>query len=184
MERSRRLFLWALMAVSSFFLFTRGHGSFHEKSSVAFLHVNTSQVTVRISGNIVNPGIYVLPSGSDLNTVIKMTAPDLRTEITGNNLPDRILRNGDFVEFTRKGDQGIDISIKKMQAREMIVLGVPLDPNVLGVDEWEQLPGIGPALASRIVRDRQENGDYKSFRDLERVPGIGEKKIKQLAKYF
>jgi competence protein ComEA len=71
-----------------------------------------------------------------------------------------------------------------MQVREMMVLGIPLDPNGLGVEEWECLPGIGPALAFRIVQDRQENGDFRSFRDLERVPGIGEKKIKQMAKYF
>jgi competence protein ComEA len=184
MERSRRLVLWVLMAVLSFFLFIRGHDSFQEKRSVAFLHENSSFVTVRISGNVVNPGIYEFPCGTDIKTVIKMTVPDLMPERVDNSSQNRVVCNGDAFEFIRTSEQHIDISIKKMRASEMIVLGVPLDPNGLGVDEWESLPGIGPALAFRIVNDRQENGDFRSFRDLERVPGIGEKKIKQLAKFF
>jgi competence ComEA-like helix-hairpin-helix protein len=39
--------------------------------------------------------------------------------------------------------------------------------------EWMQLEGIGPALANRIVADRQVNGPFVSIEDLERVPGIG-----------
>jgi competence protein ComEA len=39
--------------------------------------------------------------------------------------------------------------------------------------EWMQLEGIGPALANRIVADRQVNGPFASIEDLERVPGIG-----------
>jgi competence protein ComEA len=40
-----------------------------------------------------------------------------------------------------------------------------------------ELDGIGPALAAAIVRDREENGPYKSPEDLTRVRGIGEKVI-------
>ncbi|HKZ16909.1 MAG TPA: helix-hairpin-helix domain-containing protein [Geobacteraceae bacterium] len=184
MERFRRLVLWSLMAVSTLLLFTRGHGSFQEKEPVAFLRENTSRVTVRVSGNVVNPGVYTFPCGTDIKTVILMTVPDLRPEKGGIRFQNRVLRDGDAIEIIDRGAQVTDILIKKMQVREMMVLGIPLDPNGLGVEEWECLPGIGPALAFRIVQDRQENGDFRSFRDLERVPGIGEKKIKQMAKYF
>ena len=37
-----------------------------------------------------------------------------------------------------------------------------------------ELVGIGPALAAAIVRDRQENGPYKSADELKRVRGIGD----------
>lgn len=39
--------------------------------------------------------------------------------------------------------------------------------------EWMQLKGIGPALAHRIVADRQHNGPFVSIDDLQRVDGIG-----------
>ena len=37
----------------------------------------------------------------------------------------------------------------------------------------KELTGIGPALAAAIVRDREENGPYKSPEELTRVRGIG-----------
>ena len=45
------------------------------------------------------------------------------------------------------------------------------------------LPGIGPAIAERIVRHRQQIGPFKAVEDLKQVKGIGDKifiKIKDL----
>ncbi|OYV71503.1 MAG: hypothetical protein B7Z72_06835 [Gemmatimonadetes bacterium 21-71-4] len=56
---------------------------------------------------------------------------------------------------------------------------VPLGPfNRLDVDrasarELQQLPGIGPALAARIVAYRDSNGPFGSLARLRRVKGIG-----------
>ena len=38
-----------------------------------------------------------------------------------------------------------------------------------------ELDGVGPALAAAIVRDREQNGPYKSPEDIMRVRGIGER---------
>lgn len=45
--------------------------------------------------------------------------------------------------------------------------------NTASVAELERLPGIGPALAGRIVADRERNGPFQRIEDLARVPGIG-----------
>ncbi len=50
-----------------------------------------------------------------------------------------------------------------------------LNVNTATAAELELLPGIGPALAGRIVQDRQANGPFKSVDDLDRVKGIGPK---------
>jgi len=41
----------------------------------------------------------------------------------------------------------------------------------------ESLPGIGPALAKRIVADRRQNGAYHRPEDLLRVSGLGRVRI-------
>jgi DNA uptake protein ComE-like DNA-binding protein len=48
-----------------------------------------------------------------------------------------------------------------------------IDPNSAPQEDLELLPGIGPALAARIVADRTAHGPYDSARTLTRVPGIG-----------
>ncbi|MFH0778965.1 MAG: ComEA family DNA-binding protein [Candidatus Eisenbacteria bacterium] len=55
-----------------------------------------------------------------------------------------------------------------------------LDLNSAGSAELEALPGIGPALASRIIETREALGGFKSVDDLLQVRGIG---VKTLARF-
>ena len=49
--------------------------------------------------------------------------------------------------------------------------------NTASLIEISQLKGIGPALAKRIVESRAESGPFRSVEDLQRVSGIGAKKL-------
>jgi len=55
-----------------------------------------------------------------------------------------------------------------------------IDVNSANAAELDLLPGIGPALASRIITERQENGAFGSVEDLARVKGIGPKTVEKL----
>lgn len=52
-----------------------------------------------------------------------------------------------------------------------------LNVNRATAEELEELPGIGPALAARIIAYREENGPFARVDDLVRVSGIGPKTI-------
>ena len=56
----------------------------------------------------------------------------------------------------------------------------PIDLNRADEAELQALPGIGPALAARIVTWRTENGGFATVDDLESVPGIGPAKLAEL----
>ena len=52
---------------------------------------------------------------------------------------------------------------------------VLVDVNTATTADLEKVPGIGPALAKRIVEFREKNGPYPTIDDLLKIQGIGEK---------
>jgi competence ComEA-like helix-hairpin-helix protein len=48
----------------------------------------------------------------------------------------------------------------------------PIDPNTATARELERLPGVGPAMASRIIEER-ERAPFTHLEDMLRVRGIG-----------
>ena len=58
-----------------------------------------------------------------------------------------------------------------------------VDINRAEWPELAQLPGIGPELARRIVAHRQEHGGFRSPDDLDRVEGIGPRRLEAIRRY-
>src|SRR5882672_6271193 len=55
------------------------------------------------------------------------------------------------------------------------------DANSASKEDLDKIKGIGPAIAQKIVDERQKNGPFKSLDDLQkRVSGIGEASVKKM----
>ena len=59
-----------------------------------------------------------------------------------------------------------------------------VDVNQADVAELERLPGVGPALAGRIVAYRTQHGPFSSVDEITRVTGIGPKILATLADHL
>ena len=59
-----------------------------------------------------------------------------------------------------------------------------VDLNTASADELDAVPGIGPALAGRIIAFRSENGPFQSVADLEAVRGIGPRSVERMAPHL
>jgi len=61
-------------------------------------------------------------------------------------------------------------------------MGTSLDLNRASARDLMVVPGVGPALAARIVADREARGPFTTVADVERVKGIGPALAARLAR--
>ncbi len=72
---------------------------------------------------------------------------------------------------------------RKDQSDDAVAATVLIDINIADENDIRLLPGIGPAIAERIVADRDSQGPFDSIEDLTRVRGVGERTILNLRPY-
>ena len=59
-----------------------------------------------------------------------------------------------------------------------------VDLNTASAEELDQLSGVGPVIAQRIVDYREQNGPFTSVEQLTDVKGIGSKTLEKLKPYL
>ena len=72
----------------------------------------------------------------------------------------------------------------EVKKSEKAVVAGPVALNKASASELESLPGVGPAIAGRILEYRSEQGKFKEVSELLNVKGIGEKKLAQLREHI
>lgn len=65
---------------------------------------------------------------------------------------------------------------------EEMAVRIPI--NRAWTEELELLPGVGPALAERIIVYREKHGEFKTLSDLKNVKGIGDKVLQKIKPFI
>lgn len=135
----------------------------------------SDKVVVHIAGEVVKPGVYRLSNGERvIDAVKKAGGPTKDSDLDKLNLA-APLEDGQKILVPASlplNGQGSPVA-----ATEISPL---VNLNTADEQELDKLPGIGPALAQRILSYRQEQGSFTAVEDLRKVSGIGEKKFLQI----
>ena len=151
--------------------------------------VPLGEVTVHVRGRIPRPGVVTLPAGSRVVDAIEAAGGvKAGASIGALNLA-RLLVDGEQVAVGVRGEKG-DPSGIPAGGTDAGSSGGPeggpsgggalLDLNAATASELEELPGIGPVLAERIVQWREDNGRFTDVEVLGEVSGIGDALMAQL----
>ena len=92
-----------------------------------------------------------------------------------------------YVHDTAAPDQSGTVAVeteRQVDTEELGPVWEPVDINTADTETLDTLPGIGPALAERIITYREEHGPFDSGEELMEVKGIGEATYEGLADWI
>ncbi|GAB4432075.1 MAG: hypothetical protein Fur0044_29580 [Anaerolineae bacterium] len=155
-----------------------------------------SPVRVYVTGAVANSDVYFLPAGSIIKDAIAAAGG-----FTAEADPERInqaleLQDQQQIHVPRKNEvdapppvQGgpvmteLNSSQGSGSSRSAPVAGGTININTATLEQLDSLPGVGPAIAQRIIDYRESMGGFKTVEEITQVSGIGEAtlaKIKDL----
>ena len=135
---------------------------------------DTRGLTVHVAGAVNHPGVVLLAPGERVIDAIEAAGGPLpEADLEGLNLAQAV-QDGQKINVPVKGAAGGPAAMGAGEQEPKINL------NTAGQKDLEELPGIGPTLAARIISYRENKGGFSSVDELKQVSGIGDKKFEEI----
>jgi competence protein ComEA len=134
------------------------------------------KVVVHVVGQVYKPGLYPLPEGSRVDDAIKRAGgPKPKAALALVNLAAPVA-DGQQVVVPSNREAAQALAGGSMAGGA----GGPVHLNSATLDQLDELPGIGPVTAQKILDYRSEHGAFGSVEELDAVPGIGPATLDEL----
>ena len=155
---------------------------------------SSGQIVVDVDGAVAHPGLYKLPPDSRVQAALA-AAGGLSPQADVHRINRAAkLHDGQKLYVLSQGESGPPQAASGGQScegqsctsAEGGVAGSDLEGqglvniNTANATQLTQLPGVGPAIAQKIIDYRTANGPFTSVDDLTKVPGIGAAKLAQI----
>ena len=122
-----------------------------------------AEVIVHVVGSVHHPGLVRLPAGSRVAAAIEAAGGATDATALGTVNLARIVVDGEQIAVGVHADAAPGLSLNQATAVQL-----------------EELPGVGPVLAGRIISWREAHGPFRSIDELDEVPGIGAALMEQI----
>lgn len=146
-------------------------------------------IVVYITGAVNKPGLLTLPLDARLYDALKSAEPTEDADMEILN-PAQRLKDGQkiIVPYKSQTQTNIESSTSSGSSDAPAVTAqqgqVRININTADTNLLEDIPGIGPVLAQRIIDYRLQNGLFSSPEEIQNVSGIGPKTYANMASYI
>ena len=132
------------------------------------------QLYVDVVGAVRRPGLYRVAEGARIADVVRRAGgPTSKAEIELVNLA-ALVADGEQIVVPRRGSVAVAAAGGSAEPRG------PVHLNSATIEQLDELPGVGPVTAQKIVDYRTAHGGFSSVDDLDAVPGIGPARLADL----
>ena len=141
-----------------------------------------TQVRIYITGAVVKSDVYILPKGSIIKDAI-LAAGGFTEEADRERINQALeLKDQQHIHVSRFGEVEIPLT-QPGEPGQGTGGGSPetgpdrggvINLNTATLDQLDSLPGIGPAIAQRIIDYREQIGGFKHIDQITEVSGIGD----------
>ena len=136
-----------------------------------------SLLVVHVVGEVRRPGLYRLRDGTRIADAVRRAGGARRSaDLAALNLAAPLV-DGVQVLVPPRSAPGAPPAASPSDG---VVPAGPVSLSSATIEELDELPGVGPITAQKIVDYRAEHGPFASVDDLDAVPGIGPTRIEQL----
>lgn len=131
-------------------------------------------LVVHVVGAVRRPGLYRVPDGARVaDALTRAGGPSRKAQLELVNLAARVA-DGEQIVVPRRG-----AAAPAVAGASGSTAG-PVHLNSATLEQLDELPGIGPVTAQKILDYRQEHGAFGSVDELDAVPGIGPARLGEL----
>jgi competence protein ComEA len=182
----RRAIAGALLLIAALFVAGRylvGTGAAEEaepaESAAGELSAEPApRLVVHVVGAVRRPGLYRLARGARIDDALRRAGgATRRADLSLVNLAAPV-SDGTQVVVPKRAPPVASGSAPG-GSDEAPAAG-PVHLNTATVEQLDELPGVGPVTAQKIVEYREQHGAFSSVDDLDAIPGIGPARLEQL----
>lgn len=140
-------------------------------------------VYVDVGGEVKSPGVYKVEKNSRIFEVISKAGGLTNKADTTNLNQAEVIKDGQKIEIPAKNQgntPGTDSTAPAQSTETSSKTAAVININSADSSQLQEIPGVGPATADKILNYRKENGSFKKKEDLKNVSGIGEKKYAKM----
>lgn len=137
-------------------------------------------VVVHIAGAVHDPGVIQVVSSARVHEAIEAAGgATARADLSALNLAAPLV-DGEQIYVPEAGEEAHQHSQSGPANPGGAAAGAPVNINSADATTLQTLPGIGPALAERIIAHREVHGRFGTVDELVAVSGIGPATLSQL----
>ncbi len=180
--------LWILLLLLTAIAVGTVYGSYAQENAVVLDEASHEEngpganITVYVTGAVNKPGMVTVKEGARVGDAVNTCGGLLPTADQERINMAQVLKDGEQVKVPeRKTAPTASFKGSEQKAGSTAKEnGGLININTADEKELDSLPGIGPAMAKRIIEYRETEGSFQRIEDIKKIKGIGEAKFAKI----